>query len=545
MSLYSTPVPMPAKRISFKKSQNGSTVYVYYTLRAYRNKDGKPTSDEAAIGKKDNATGMLIPNKRYFEIFQKTDAAGDPEKECHAVAPKTLMPHRIADYGNVQTLSRIARDIGLVEILRGCFPDKWREILACAFYIVCEGNVMMYLSDWFDVTDVPFSDLFDDRRCGELFASITYPERMKFFEEWIKNRAEREYIAYDVTSISTEARGIEIAERGYNRDHENLPQINLGMYYGASSSMPVYYNIYSGSVTDKSCLIFMLRNAVSLGINKVRFVFDRGFVTEENLRYMNEKGFRFIAPLPLGRVEAAKLISERGSDVRKSANRINREGIYGEGVDCKLYGVNMKAHIFFDTEKRNMDERELFSRVERLSEELGEMEKPRRIMKKYTDYFIVEKEGKEDIRYWKDHEKIDERLKEAGFFIILSSDVGLSSEEVIRAYRERDVIEKNFDQLKNGLDFKRLRTHTGKATDGKVFIGFLALILRSWMLRKIRDSRETGKMTFEKVLLELRKIKVVTMADNTKALTPLTKTQKVILSALGIDPAELQKTTDL
>jgi len=119
----------------------------------------------------------------------------------------------------------------------------------------------------------------------------------------------------------------------------------------------------------------------------------------------------------------------------------------------------------------------------------------------------------------------------------------LSPKEVIRAYRERDVIEKNFDQLKNRLDFKRLRTHTDKTTDGKVFIGFLALILRSWMLRKIKGNPDTGKMTFEKVLLELRKIKVVTMVDDTKALMPLTKTQKVILSALGIDPSEMQKLT--
>jgi hypothetical protein len=44
-------VSMPKKKISFKKAANG-TIYVYYTVRAYRNKNGKPTSDEIALREK-------------------------------------------------------------------------------------------------------------------------------------------------------------------------------------------------------------------------------------------------------------------------------------------------------------------------------------------------------------------------------------------------------------------------------------------------------------------------------------------------------------
>ncbi|MDR1828118.1 MAG: transposase [Methylobacteriaceae bacterium] len=527
MSLYSKPVAMPKKRITFKKSPNG-TLYVYYTLRAYRNRNGKPTSDEVAIGKKDSATGMLIPNKRYFEIFPEQGAGGD-------VVPAHDLPHRISDFGPVDVLWRVAGETGLLAVLQRCFPGKWREMLACSFYMICEGNVMMYMADWFDVTDVPFVEPFDDRRCAEMFASLTYAERMAFFADWVGRRAEQEYIAYDVTSISTRAMDIEIAEWGYNRDHDDLPQVNLGMYYGATSSLPVYYTLYSGSITDKSHLIFMLRNAVSLGIGNVRFVLDRGFVSEDNLRHMKKQGFPFIVPLPSGRVDAANLVDTYGADIRKSANRIAEDEIYGKRIDCELYGVTMTAHVFFDPEKQALDEKELFSRIERLSAELTEMDKPRRITKKYTDYFMVEKEGKTDIRFQRDHGKIDERLKRAGYFIILSSDTHLSSDDVIRIYRERDVIEKNFDQLKNALDFKRLHTHINKTTEGKVFIGFLALIVRSWLLRKIKSNPETKKLTFEKVLLELRKIKAVTLADHTRVMMPLTKTQKTILAAIGID----------
>jgi hypothetical protein len=64
MVLRASPVPMPEKRVNFRPHANG-TIYVYYVLRAYRNKNGKPANDEAAIGKKDPATGNLV----LFEIM--------------------------------------------------------------------------------------------------------------------------------------------------------------------------------------------------------------------------------------------------------------------------------------------------------------------------------------------------------------------------------------------------------------------------------------------------------------------------------------------
>jgi transposase len=268
-------------------------------------------------------------------------------------------------------------------------------------------------------------------------------------------------------------------------------------------------------------------------------VLDRGFVTEKNLRFMDEKKFPFIIPLSLSRIEAVKLIEAYGQDIRRSANRIGAEEIYGVCVDFKLYGIVMKAHIFFDPEKQSLDEKELYAHIDRLSSELEEMGKTRSVSKKYTDFFAVQREGKIGVSFERDHDKIDARLRRSGYFVILSADMSLSPSDVIRIYRGRDVIEKNFDQLKNDLDFKRLRTHINTTTEGKVFVGFLALILRSYLLKKIKTHSDTAKMTFEKVLLELKKIKAVTLSDNTKLLTPLTKTQKNILTALDIDSEKM------
>jgi len=520
MSLKNTLIPMPEKKITYKKAVNG-TIYVYYTLRAYRNKDGKPTSDEVAIGKKDIATGALIPNKRYFEIFHETSVSN--------------VPKSVRSCGNTTTLMEIAKQTGLLEILQACFPANWDKILACAFYILCEGNVMMYVEDWFDETKVPFTERMNDVDCSKLFASITAEERTRFFCTWIKCRGEKEYIAYDVSSISTYSRNIDIAEWGYNRDHDNLPQVNLGMYYGVTSHMPVYYDIYSGSIPDKTYLEFMMGSAKNLGIQNVCFVMDCGFVMEDNFRCIHDSPYSFITAMPGQRLEALRLIDENKKDIRKSVNRLSEYEIYGIRQQVNMYGISLNAYIYFDPEKQTLDEKELYARIEKLQSELEKMSHTKRVTKKYKDFFAVNEKSKDNtLGFELDTNKVDERLERSGFFILLGSKPGLSCGEVLKIYRDRDVIEKSFEQFKNRLDFKRMRTHWNKTTEGKMFVGFLALTLRSYMLRVMKCDPQTKHLTFEKVLIELRKIKSVTLSDLSEMLIPLTKLQKTILSTLSI-----------
>ena len=59
-----------------------------------------------------------------------------------------------------------------------------------------------------------------------------------------------QYVALDITSISSYSELIESCEWGYNRDHEDLPQINLCMLFGEDVRLPLYQASYSGSISD-------------------------------------------------------------------------------------------------------------------------------------------------------------------------------------------------------------------------------------------------------------------------------------------------------
>jgi transposase len=96
-------------------------------------------------------------------------------------------------------------------------------------------------------------------------------------------------------------------------------------------------------------------------------------------------------------------------------------------------------------------------------------------------------------------------------------------------------VEKCFDSLKNNLFLKRLRVHSGDGLEGLLFIEFVALILRSYMAKKLKESKSLKSLYIPELLSELRKLKQITIGKK-KVLTEISKRQKDIFAAFGITP---------
>ncbi|WP_419177951.1 IS1634 family transposase, partial [Chlorobium limicola] len=130
----------------------------------------------------------------------------------------------------------------------------------------------------------------------------------------------------------------------------------------------------------------------------------------------------------------------------------------------------------------------------------------------------------------------------AGFQALLSSDIK-DPVEALRVYRNKDSVEKCFDDLKNTLDMKRLKMHSSATVDGRLFIQFIALILISALRKQMRDSGLIEQYTVRELLREMETLTRVTYSGKYgHILTQLTKPQRQILTALNIpalDPASL------
>jgi hypothetical protein len=503
------------------KVPTGKYTYIHLVLRAYRNEKGQPTNERVSIGRLDEESGMLIPNKRYYEIF------GEPEKETQPTAVKSIGLHA--------AFRMAASECGLEKLTRSIFGERADALLTVAEYMLSDGNVMSYMEDWQEEQVGYLKTPLTGQGLSRLFSSITREERMAFFEEWMRMHRTDEYLAYDVMSVSSYSQGIESLEWGYNRDREALPQINLGMYYGEESRLPLYYRIYPGSIPDKAHLKTMVENGPG---KKIRFVMDRGFCTKENLSWLTEQGHRFVIAIPGGLKYAQELIRlHRDEIVNRSSCRLGDDLPYGKAYESTEYGFRMMVHIYYDPQKAVQDSENLYREIARQEAELSEMTSPPDRKLRYDRYFFINRSKDGGLGYRRNADAIDEALSRCGFFLIAETDFRKNSREILEIYRERDVVEKSFDNLKNELDMRRLFVHSEKTAEGKTFAAFLALIVRSVMQNAYREVSEKRRLSFRKILFELGRIKVISSAaSGNRLLNPLSRSQRDLLSQLSSNP---------
>ena len=176
--------------------------------------------------------------------------------------------------------------------------------------------------------------------------------------------------------------------------------------------------------------------------------------------------------------------------------------------------------------------------ADRLSE-IRNMEEPPDKKLRYDKYFFINRTKDGKLAFKRNDEAIDARIAQCGFFLIAETDFKKTTAEILDIYRHRDVIEKCFDDLKNETDMKRLRTQSGETARGKLFVVFIAQIVRAYMLNNLTYYMRKNTCTMKKILNELDKIKCFApRPTSSRLIDPLTKNQRKLYSLLTIFPPE-------
>lgn len=520
-------VPLPTKGIAYKRPKKDGAKYVYFTTASYRDKNGHPTNKRTAIGKLDEESGMLIPNNNYYKFFPDTSV--------------NFSPNSIQDFGSIYLIDHILKKLNITDFLVDAFGHKLaRNIELIASYMCLDSSVMFYLEDFCTSNFIRDNIILTSSKASTIFDSITHDDKMNFFKKWVKHIGENEYIAYDVTSISSYSKGQEDVEFGYNRDKEKLPQINLGMYFGEDTGLPIFYTKYAGSILDKSYLKYMMLYNEELDIKNVNYVMDKGFYTKDNIQYMKSKEYPFIMCVSNKLITSNKLLNKYESSISSYSNYIKDMDVYGVRDSVSTYGVKTDVHIYYDEDKARIQKKDLYAKIEKYDFELGQLKSlTKRQYKLYNKYFDITTNDDGTFTYKKSSLKIDQLSKRNGYFILISTLENKNSEEILNLYRRKDKVEKNFDNLKNYLDFKRLRTHKDSSTEGKIFVGFIALIIKSYMEYKLKSYFSENNSTIEKVFRELQKIKLIRINNGQSLMAPLTSKQKKILKEFDITESDI------
>jgi transposase len=511
------------KGIHVKSAGARGEKYVYTYTSYFRNSDGKPRNKAISIGKYDDVTGKMSPNANYFERYH---------------VDSTLFGSVRLDFGYSYLVLKACQDTGLDSCLVDAFGyAAAMDIIVMAAYIIRESNAMDGIDDWQLRNHFPHSRPLSSQITSRCFASYSYSQRETFFKDWVKTAIGDGTVCYDVTSISSYSTGMASVERGYNRDGDNLAQYNLGMFCDEATKIPLYYNRYNGSLTDKTNLDNVLANARTVGIRRVKMILDGGFWSEPCIKALSKACVAFTVGLPASQDIARGAIAALGSSIDSYANQISAEGLFCAEAIQTIFGVNGRVLLFYDERNHSFLCEAFSEKLDRLQAELSALKRyPKSKLKRYTDYFDITKHASDSgFDYAFRVKDIDRMRKDKGFFLLFTTDMESPAADIYYYYRAKDADEKIFSQIKVDMTGSRSRTHNEETTDGKAFVTFIACAIRSYLLSSLKQYLTDTSTSLKKALNQMSNIEIVSNPEGFRLLKALTKKQKKILSAFDAE----------
>jgi len=456
--------------------------------------------------------------------------------------------------------------------------DDALEILSLAWYIASEGDALHDSDVWLSHYDTPIGRSISSQDITRLLDRMGQDGIMTFYKEWLKNfNRTGDKVLYDLTSISWYGRSINMAGWGHNRDNDNLPQVNYALLCVRRTAMPLFAWPLDGSVSDMRTLQNTLQFLDKLDFKPDCLMMDRGFSSVDNIMFMLKRGYVFLQAL---RVNAGWIhdIIDVGREVRLLPNsmvktddrtyyaststcqwvtlkKMNKKGDTVEetfAYICKerkgekyvakhgeeiLSQYQCKAHVLFCQDLVG-GQWDIF--MERLNTEYERLVADENAMpaKELKKYFVIEKKKwarKRSVEF--DIGQISKhRDNYAGYICFITNDKTIgSAKDALDEYSTRDYIEKDFDEMKNDLDMRRIRVHTDDRMKARLFIQFIAEIFMREIRVRLRDSYECRKMTRKQISAHIKGIYKIKFTGKYKDVCPeLSKSQREILSALGV-----------
>jgi transposase len=420
--------------------------YVYYSTSTY-NRETKKTK------KISKYIGRLTPDRGLL-----TKGSTRPSQESTSTNSIISRPRSAYEYGNAKLLTEEFRE--LLPILTEAFPDHWEEIIALVLTRVSGYLPLKRVKPAWEKLD---NLLNISPNCSPKNLSLTLRaigddilgQDMVFKHLCQGNR----HLIYDLSFVFSLSDNLSLAEWGRNHEEIALPQVNIALFCGLETGLPVMLRPIPGSVKDVRTL---LPSMDELQLKDAILILDRGFVSEEVLEGIFERNCSAIVPQ-------------------------RRNSVYFERR------IHLKDHFMYHKRLIRGGKREITGKILYLFEDKDlELEEIKTLFKRVNKGDITQDEA-----------KLQEKL--AGRILFVSN-VDKTPQEIYELYKTRDFVEKHFDTLKNEIQADVLYLGDRSAVCGHLFVGFLCLYLYCKLLIVIKKAGLTAEYSPKDVLLIFSKV---------------------------------------
>lgn len=442
----------------------GNNYYVYRSTTRYNRETKKRDKVSSYLGILDREKGVIKPKKGR-------------------VSSSNL--RGVYEYGNSMVLHKMME--GLRSVLAEAFPLEWRELYALAL-VRAQAYTPLKRAGlaWSKLYDP--DNLTPDLEPANLSrmlkrVGVDRKAQTKVFKHLAAEGGE---LVYDLSAVHTQS-SLNFAEKGYNKDHLFLPQINLALFCDASSGLPTMIRCLPGSVRDVKSLYKSLRE---VDMTDKTLVLDRGFFSDTSLRYFKSEKYNFVVP------------AWRNSRYYKLDYMVHAHFFYHDRLiqytKKKVDGVFF--YMFEDQDLRRDETRTLYKRLDAGQITPSEFEEEKR------------KAGR----------------------ILLASSLDRDEKSVFLLYKSRDRIEKLFDTYKNVLNADRLYLQDNETLFGHVFTSFLSLYAYANLQNKIKQAGLDDHYSPLDILLMYSKVYLLKLEDG-NLVTDTPKRVEELDKALHLD----------
>jgi transposase len=192
-------------------------------------------------------------------------------------------------------------------------------------------------------------------------------------------------------------------------------------------------------------------------------------------------------------------------------------------------------HYYYNIEKAAEDKMAFDRRLNALKQELETDNRVTEHEKLYLKYFTCKTTPKRGTKVTAKEEVINMAKRYFGFFSLITDET-MDAITALELYRNKDVVEKAFGNLKERLNMRRALVSSEKSLDGKLFVQFVALIYLSYIKKQMQVTDFLKKYTLPGMLDKLDFIECFEQPGRTLRVGEILDEQKRLYHELGVSP---------
>ncbi len=401
-------------------------------------------------------------------------------------------------------------------------------------------------------------DRFFDRTefsIDDVYRALTYfSDYEKELQKWIHERIVRNYgrdtsvLYYDVTNYYFEIdKQDNIRKKGASKEHRPDPIIQMGLFID-NNGLPVSYDLFPGNTNDVLTLRPALKNAKKeLGTDKIIIVADKGINSGDNIYYAlsGKNGYVISMSIRGANQEVKDFVLDENGYINKGDDYKFKSRCCPREIKVSLLSgkkksihIDEKQVVFYSEKyaKRAKAEREaILSKSHDLIVSPGKYTKATSYgAAKYVKHLEYDKKTGEILESKSlleiNQDLIDEESKFDGYYLIVTSEMEKTSEEIIDIYRGLWKIEESFKITKSNLTARPVYV----SSENHICAHFMTCFVALTILR-ILEMKIGRKYSVNQIVESIRKSNYTHIEQNYYALGYFDDVLKTLGDATSID----------